>query len=133
MPDKDGLKGTLMEWFSYGERDLQSVKILLKEGGHTGPIAMLLQQAAEKYLKGYLLGKGWKLRKTHDLEFLMAEAAVYDKTFEWFLDLARALSAFYLADRYPPGLPRDFPRTEIDEMLAQTEKLVARIKELTAM
>ncbi|MBI4330008.1 MAG: HEPN domain-containing protein [Chloroflexi bacterium] len=92
---------------------MQSARLLLAQGGYLDTIAVLLQQAAEKYLKGYLLAQGWKLRRIHDLEALVNDAIDYDKEFERFLDLARVLSGFYLKDRYPPAPSSMYNRDEI--------------------
>ena len=46
--------------------------------------AFHLQQALEKYLKGYLIGKGWKLERVHDLEDLIDHAVDYEAAFESF-------------------------------------------------
>lgn len=92
---------------------------------------MLAQQAAEKYLKGYLLSRGWKLQKTHDLELLVSEAITHNKAFEQFLDFARKATAYYFEHRYPPGPPADYPKEEIADMLDQAEKLVAIIRQAT--
>ena len=103
MPEKPNQQGTADQWFTVGGHDLQSAKLLFEQQGPTDTITVLIQQAAEKYLKGYLLARGWKLKKTHDLELLVAEAAKLDKAFEQFLDLARTLSGYYLRNRYPHG------------------------------
>lgn len=131
MPDKPNHKSISEAWFLRGEHDLQSAELLLQQGGPTDTIAILAQQAAEKCLKGYLLTQGWRLQKTHDLEVLVTEAITHDKAFEQFLDFARVVSAYYLEDRYPPGPPANYPREEIAEIIGQTEKLIARIKEAT--
>jgi len=129
MPDKAKRKNAGTEWFLRGDHDLQSARILVKQGGHTDTIAVLLQQATEKYLKGYLLTQGWRLKKIHDLEVLVSEAITHDKGFKQFLDFARKAAAFYLEVRYPPGPPTEYSEEEISDMLAQTEKLIAKIEE----
>lgn len=129
MGDKPSQENIREEWFLRGEHDLQSAKLLLQHEGPTNTIAVLAQQAAEMYLKGYLLTQGWKLQKTHDLEVLISEAITHDKSFEQFLDFARVVSAYYLEDRYPPGPPADYPREEIADILKQADKLIAKIKE----
>lgn len=116
------------EWLARGENDLETARLAFRAGAPTGTIAVLLQQAAEKYLKGYLIFKGWRLKKTHDLVELMDRAREYDAAFSDYLDMARRLTAHYKEDRYPPGPPADYPREEIAEVLEQTEKLVATIK-----
>ncbi len=44
----------------------------------------------EKYLKGFLLARGWTLEKTHDLTVLLDEAKKHAATFARFEDLAQA-------------------------------------------
>lgn len=117
------------EWLARGSNDLQTARLAFQAGAPTGTIGVLLQQAVEKYLKGYLLFKGWRLKKTHDLRELMDRAREYDTTFSDYQDMARRLTAYYLEDRYPPGPPADYPREEIAEVMGQTERLIARIKE----
>ena len=128
MPDRAKLAE---EWFVFGERDLQAAKALMGREGLTDIISMLVQQAVEKYLKGFLIYHGWKLRKTHDLRRLVAEASKYDPGLADFRDFARKATAYYLEHRYPPGPPNDHPAEEIADLLEQTEKLVSRIREAT--
>ncbi|MBI4294701.1 MAG: HEPN domain-containing protein [Chloroflexi bacterium] len=129
MPDRGK---AVSEWLARGANDVQTARLAFRAGAPTGTIAVLLQQAAEKCLKGYLLSRGWRLKKTHDLRELVDRAIDYDATFNDYLDMARRLTAYYLEDRYPPGPPMDYPSEEIDDMLGQTEKLIARINEATA-
>lgn len=125
------LKAIRQEWFLRGEHDFQSANLLIQQNGYADTIAVLIQQAVEKYTKGFLLGRGWKLRKIHDLELLVEEAAKYDKSFVPFLDLARRLSAFYIEDRYPPGPPHDYSREEISTIFAQASDLITKFKDLS--
>jgi HEPN domain-containing protein len=130
MPDNNLQKALTQEWFLRGEHDFQSADILLKQNGHADTIAVLIQQAVEKYTKGFLLGKGWKLRRIHDLELLIEEAAKYDKGFIPFLDLARRLSAYYIADRYPPGPTHGYSREEIKTIFTEASDLITKFKGL---
>lgn len=129
MQDKPGRKNISEEWFLRGEHDLHSARLLFQQGGPTDTIAVLIQQSVEKYLKGYLLSRGWKLQKTNDLELLVSEAVTHDKFFEKFLDFARVVSAYYQEIRYPPGPLIDYPREEIANIIEQTEKLIVKIKD----
>lgn len=128
MPDRGRLA---QEWFERGSHDLETARLAYEGGGPGDTIALLAHQAIEKYLKGYLLYQGWKLRKTHDLRELVDKAIDYDHTFTQFLELAHRMTAHYLEGRYPPGPPRDYTRGEIAEILEQAEKLIARIREAT--
>jgi HEPN domain-containing protein len=116
------------DWFLHGDNDFQSAKVLFKNNGPTDNIAFSLQQAVEKYMKGYLLSKGWKLKKIHDLEVLISEAIKHDKSFNIYLDFARIISAIYVESRYPTGPPKGYSIEEISGWTEQTEKLISLIK-----
>jgi len=128
MPDKGRLA---QEWLARGSNDMETARVAFQAGAPTDTIAVLLQQASEKYLTDYLLSKGWRLKKTHDLAELVDRAREHDAVFGDYLDMARRLTAYYLEDRYPPGPPAEYPREEIAEIMGQTEKLIARIREAT--
>ena len=64
---------------------------------------MHLQQAVEKYLKGWMLDRGWPLRRTHEVERLLDEATTYNPALRPFRGLCERLSNYYLVDRYPPA------------------------------
>ena len=57
------------DWFSIGEKDLKRAENLLELHDPEGT-GFFIQQSLEKYLKGYLLSTGWKLRRIHSLEVL---------------------------------------------------------------
>ena len=78
--------------------------------GHSDPTAagMFLQQAVEKFLKGFLLGRGWPLLRVHALPRLLDDAVTYEPALEPFRDLMRRVTVYYLGDRYP-GFGRDRP------------------------
>jgi len=59
------------------------------------------QQAAEKYLKSYLVSRGVHPPRTHDLGLLADECAQFDPEFETLLAAAEPLSPFAVRPRYP--------------------------------
>ncbi|MCZ7403097.1 MAG: HEPN domain-containing protein [Candidatus Methanoperedens sp.] len=89
------------DWFKKGEDDKQAVGILLEHGGKSSVAAFLMQQMLEKYMKGFLLSKGWKLKRTHDLEELLDEIIEFDLSFEDFREISQKATAFYFLERYP--------------------------------
>jgi HEPN domain-containing protein len=116
------------EWFEFGRRDLEAARALIGVGGPMSPAGMLLQQATEKYLKGYLIYHGWKLKKTHDLTRLVADLANYDRSFEPYLDTLQRISEYYLEERYPP-LPSVSPGVaEMEASLHVIEQLTQHIE-----
>ena len=69
------------DWFEKGDEDKQAVEILLKHGGSISVSSYLIQQILEKYMKGFLLSKNWRLKRTHDLEELLDKMVEHDLSF----------------------------------------------------
>lgn len=123
----DSRKNLAAEWFERGKHDYQIAKMAHEADGPGDTISVLLQQSAEKYLKGYLISQGWKLKKTHNIVELLDEAMIYDPAFSLFLDLGRTLTAYYVEDRYPPGASVLPDPEEIGKLLKLTVKLIGKI------
>jgi HEPN domain-containing protein len=82
------------DWYKKGKEDKQAVEILLNHGGSISVASYLIQQMLEKYMKGFLLSKQWKLKRTHDLEELLDKMVDYDHSFEEFRELSQEATAF---------------------------------------
>ena len=117
------------EWFQRGENDLKTAQIALSGNAPSGTIAILLHQACEKYTKGFLIYHGWQLIRTHNLVFLVSETIKYNKHLAGFIDLAGKLTSQYIDERYPPGPIAEFSPAETSELLAETQNLIAMLKE----
>ncbi len=127
---KDNL---VKEWFERARRDFESAKLLYTQQGYYEEVVFLIHQAIEKYLKGYLIFRGWKLKKIHDIETLISESIKYNKSFLEFLDFGRKLTAFYYEDRYPPGPIPEISEGEAKEMVEKAEKIIELIKKDTGL
>jgi len=97
---------------------------LFNHGGHTATIGVSLQQAVEKYLKGYLIGKGWELIKTHNIPLLLAEASKHDARFTEYFAFGRELSEMYVEDKYPASESIVHPLEKMREMIEAGERLI---------
>ncbi|HWF44086.1 MAG TPA: HEPN domain-containing protein [Candidatus Kapabacteria bacterium] len=60
------------------------------------------QQAAEKYLKAFLVFKGVSPERVHDLAMLLERCLAYDPSLDVLLDDCRSLTDFAIDARYPP-------------------------------
>lgn len=76
------------------------MQVLLNDGDTLGA-GFFLQQALEKFLKAFLLARGWKLKRTHTLHSLLDEAAQFDGALEPFRGLCERVSGYYVAGGYP--------------------------------
>lgn len=88
------------DWFRIAAKDLQRVRRQLADHD-TEDAAFHLQQAVEKGLKGFLLARGWRLRRIHDLEVLLNDAVRYNPGLERYRLLCQQAAAYYIIERYP--------------------------------
>jgi len=115
------------DWFKVGRADLDAVEILLDHGGNKGIAAMHIHQTVEKFLKGYLLARGWELKRTHDLVELLDAAVERNPRFEKFRALCQRVTPYYFEMRYP--LFTDAPKKgEIRNALKMVKDLIALIE-----
>jgi len=117
------------DWFAQGDLDLQAAEILLTQDGPLPVIAFHLQQAVEKYLKGFLLSTGWPLRRIHDLEVLIQEAIVHDPDFAPFLALCQRITEYYIETRYPIGVHTSFQQDALKVELNIVRTLIMLIRQ----
>jgi HEPN domain-containing protein len=129
MPTRDSLIPS--EWLAKAEEDLRAADLLLAHDGPLGIAAFLIQQAVEKYLKGYLLSTGWPLERIHDLEALVEEAATRDREFTQFLAACQRITEYYIEGRYPIGLTSLLVKKEIVASLEDARRLAKLVQEKT--
>jgi len=115
------------EWFERGLHDIETAQLLYDERGYTDSIAYHIQQAIEKYLKGYLVMHGKKPPKIHELDTLLNHIAGFDDSFNGFLDLCEKASRYYIDDRYPPGPIVEYEYSEIKADLERAWELIRNI------
>lgn len=110
------------EWFRKAQEDFERVPRRLKEGD-CEDAGFHLQQALEKYLKGFLIARGWNLRRTHNLSFLPDEVVKFLPATEEYRPLCQEASAFYVEERYP--LMSQAPsQEELEQLFLQAQGLV---------
>ena len=117
-------KRHIKEWFRKADHDLISANTLIKEADVLDNVCFHCQQAAEKYLKAYLIFKGEEVIKTHYLKHLQTECVKFDADFKMFdfKDLSR-----YASDvRYPDDF-NDPPLSETEYFLEIAEKVKAMV------
>ena len=113
-----------IEWFSKGKKDIDDAEFLLKNNRAAENISFHIQQAAEKYIKGFLIYNEWKLEKIHDLVKLIEEAIKIDKSFKQFIGPMRRITNFYFESRYPVGYKIEYTKKELKEAIKQTKNLI---------
>ena len=91
---------TVEEWRQIARKDWQRTKRNLKDDDEEAA-GFFLQQSLEKYMKAFLLKRGWKFRKIHELDALLDDAIKYNPNLKSFYKLCERVSGYYFAERYP--------------------------------
>ena len=90
------------DWIERAENDWRTISaVLVLQDPPYEVAAYHAPQAAEKYLKAFLLRNGWHLRKTHDLVDLLADCLKFDGSLHSVTSPCQELSPFALSGRYP--------------------------------
>ena len=85
------------EWVGKGDDDFEFARINLEEKKpFHAQICFHFQQAAEKYLKAFIIQNDLEFRKTHDLPLLLKQCASKDSTFKNYAEDCEYLNTFYL-------------------------------------
>jgi len=109
------------QWLAKAETDLAAAGILWEAApADYYPCAFHCQQAAEKFIKAYLVCQQVEFRKTHDLEYLLALAVQVEPGIEATLISSTWLTPFGVEFRYPGEYP------EVDRATAQKALAEAR-------
>ena len=112
------------DWHKLALTDLARARKNIGEGD-LGAATLWLEQSAEKAMKGWLIGRGWTLVKTHDLERLCREVKQHGLDVSWFLPSSTRLLQLYFTDRYVnDSLDPEPDEAECLRLLAEVERLV---------
>lgn len=89
------------DWFFLGKERLESADALFTARGACYSAVELLQEAVERYLKGFLVSRGWQLERIHDLNRLLDLSMQHHGDFSSFQQLAQSLTEQFWAQHYP--------------------------------
>lgn len=106
------------QWVAKAEQDFGLAEHLVAERSpYLLAVGFHAQQAAEKYVKAFLVHHQCAFPKTHDIDELLDRAATIDKAFAESLRTAAALNPYAVDERYPGDYP-DITANEATEALS---------------
>jgi HEPN domain-containing protein len=112
----------VQEWLEVADRDLDSALLLnVAVRRHFEIICYLCAQAAEKYLKCYLVFNDILPKKTHDLRHLNLDCSEIDNDFQNVYDECVFLNRFATDIRYPNK--NEITEGEVVRAIAAVEKI----------
>jgi HEPN domain-containing protein len=93
-----------VRWLRQAQSDMEVVKTLIV-GKHYAQACFYSQQVAEKALKAVLYSQGSRMVFGHSVQDLSRQCIPFDPEFSQVISEAALLDQFYIATRYPNGLP----------------------------
>ncbi len=104
---------TVIEWLKFANENFSVAEHELeRDDAACNTICFLCQEAAEKYLKSYLISKGWELKRTHDIVELLEYCSDYDNGFDQLVEAGRILNDYIVEGRYPGDISFETIETE---------------------
>ena len=128
LPRKKSSESDPADWFYVAAERLRAADVAWEHNGLTFSGIELLQEAMERYLKGYLIAVGWQLERTHDLRKLLSVAMTHDPAFAAFQSFTDELTDDFFAQHYPGG-DWTYVGQNYESMRAQAGKIVALIQQ----
>ena len=112
----------VQEWLEKAAEDFAFARVNLEEGKpFHAQICFHFHQAAEKYLKAYIVAHDLDFRKLHDLPLLLKICTAHDPAADRLREACEYLSAFYVETRYPVHWPTHFSGEEAQRALQSAE------------
>lgn len=122
------IKNLVEEWLKKADSDIRLAEYLLAENTpFWDAISFHCQQAAEKYLKAFLVNHQTEFPKTHDIEELLELIQKIDKKTAKSLIASIVLSPYGVAVRYPDDIQR-VDRKKAEAAVGLAQKVEKNIK-----
>lgn len=112
------------EWFNIANKDLNGAKILYEHDADYGLVLFHLQQAVEKYIKGYLIHKTGMLQGGHSLIKLCKKASEFDRDFRIYIKDCAFLNEYYIETRYPAEEPLIADKEDVEDGMKFTIEII---------
>jgi HEPN domain-containing protein len=115
-------------WFNQAVFDLDEAKGSLERKSFAYA-CFFAEQAAQKFVKSFLIARGERFVPLHSIRDLLSKAAGYDPSLESLVLDGQKLDRYYLITRYPDALPspnipyKSYGREEAAEALGITERI----------
>ncbi len=104
------------EWLRKADEDAGfASSCLADESEYFGHICFHFQQAAEKYLKTFVLANNLPFRKIHNLLVLLDTCCAVSPQLEPLREPCRILNRYYVDTRYPVHWPTHFTKLDAEQ------------------
>ena len=103
-------KKIVKEWMDKAEEDFGFASSSLEHENYFAHVCFHFQQAAEKYLKVFIIANGLEFRAVHNLLELLEVCKQKEPRIEEIEEACRYLNPFYIDTRYPVHWPTHYDK-----------------------
>ena len=111
------------EWIQKADEDYGFASSSLECTEYFGQICFHFQQAAEKYLKAFIVSNKLNFRPVHNLLELLATCSQTDPDIKQLENACRFLNPFYIDTRYPVHWPVAYDKNTALNAKKMTEEI----------
>ncbi len=120
----------ISEWLKKADEDFDFGVSVLDDSTFYAQICFHFHQAAEKYLKAFVIAVDLDFKKIHDLPVLLKSCSDKEPSLDVLLDDCKLLNRFYIDTRYPVHWPTEYTREEALRAKNAAEHIRDEIKRL---
>lgn len=118
------------EWLEKADEDFLFANATLRDGSEFyAQLCFHFQQAAEKYLKAYIIGKGLPFDRVHDLVHLLKTCSAHAQKFSELKEECILLNTAYIETRYPVHWPTDYTRETTEQAQLAADRIARMVRE----
>jgi HEPN domain-containing protein len=125
-------KKLIKEWLEKADEDFGFASSVLEESSYFAQICFHFQQAAEKYLKAYIVANELEFRKSHELIELLGICKAHNQTFDSINEECNFLNRFYIDTRYPVHWPTNYCKDDALKAQGAAKKIADKVFSLTS-
>jgi len=116
------------EWIEKAEEDYGFASASIESMSYFAQVCFHFQQAAEKYLKAFIVSNKLEFRAVHNLLELLEICKQKELGIEELREACRFLNPFYIDTRYPVHWPVQYDKDTAIEAKEETRKIRDWIK-----
>jgi HEPN domain-containing protein len=117
------------EWLDKADEDFGFAESCMRQESTFYPqVCFHFQQAAEKYLKAFIIAKGLAFSKVHDLVHLLRICSAQSLAFSGLEEDCVLLNTAYIETRYPVHWPTNYTRESAEQAFISAERIAKVVR-----
>jgi HEPN domain-containing protein len=118
------------EWLEKADEDFRFAEANIRGGSEfPAQISFHFQQAAEKYLKAFIIAKDLPFDKVHDLVHLLKTCAAFEPAFAELKEDCITLNTAYIESRYPVHWPISYTNDTAEQSYISARNIARMVRD----